>query len=257
MVEAPKLRIFYNQIKKYKNKYIKLITQKDKYMFFHNRFLKNIDYIGKHLWLCFDKGYVRIHFMMYGRIIINKLYKNRKPQISLKIGSDKIHFYSSSIKYYKNEKEMNKNKIGKNIIDISHKLYDKIYHIEYIIKNINKYKNILLCDFLLIQELFPGVGNILKNEALYRCKLNPFSKVKSINKKDIECIINNLHKIVIKMYKLEKYINDTNFSIIWKQVRDNIFKIYLKKTCPLRHKIKIIWCGDKDRKTFYCEKCQK
>ena len=58
------------------------------------------------------------------------------------------------------------------------------------------------------------------------------------------------------MYKLEKHITENNFSIIWKQVRENVFKIYFRKTCPLNHKVNIKWCGNKDRKTYYCDICQ-
>jgi len=257
MVESPKLRIIYNNIKKYKNKRIKLITKKEKYDFLHNKIINNIDFIGKHLWLYFDKGYLRIHFMMYGRITINKIYKNRNPQLSIKIGKDIINFYSSSIKYYKTEKTMLENKIGQNIIDISHKKYDIEYHKNLVISNKEKYNDLLLCDFVLQQELFPGVGNILKNEALYRCRLDPFDKVKNISSENIVCIIDNLHRVVKKMYKLEKHIKEENFSVIWKQVREKVFKIYFRKTCPLNHKVKIKWCGDKDRKTYYCDICQK
>ena len=256
MVEAPKLRIFYNNVKKYNNKKIILIDGNSKYNFFNNKIIKNIDYIGKHLWLYLDNGYVRIHFMMYGRIIINKIYKDKKPQLSLKINNDHVYFYSCSIKYYDTQKEMEENKIGDNKINISHKLYDKSYHKNFILENKEKCKNMLLCDFLLIQDIFPGVGNILKNEALYRCKLNPFAKVKNINKFDIECIVENLYKVSYDMYKLEKNINEKNFSVIWKKVREDIFQIYFKKICPLEHKVKIKWCGEKDRKTYYCETCQ-
>jgi formamidopyrimidine-DNA glycosylase len=257
MVEAPKLRIIYNTLKKYKNSKIKLNIKKDKYLFLENKIIKDIDFIGKHLWLYLDIGYVRIHFMMYGRIIVNKIYKNKAPQLSLIIDKDIINFYSSSIKYYDNEKNMLENKVGENKIDITHKLYNIDYHKKLVNINKTKYNNYLLCDFVLMQELFPGVGNILKNEALYRCKLDPFNKVKNIKKKDINCIIDNLHKVALNMYKLEKNITEDNFSVIWKQVRDNIFHIYFKKMCPSNHKVKIKWCGDKDRKTYYCDICQK
>lgn len=47
----------------------------------------------------------------------------------------------------------------------------------------------LICDALLEQDIFAGVGNIIKNEVLYRVRVHPESKTGKIPKAKIQEII--------------------------------------------------------------------
>jgi endonuclease-8 len=257
MVEAPKIKIYHIKIKKYINKRIKQIkSNKKDYEILIGQIINNIYFIGKHLWFEFNDFYIRIHFVMYGRININKLYKKRKPQLTLYIDKDKIYFYKSSIKII-NKKELKKHVISKQEYDISNDLYSEELHKKFIEKNLIKFRNAYITDFILDQRLFPGVGNILKNEALYQCKIYPELKVKKINIEKIFCIINTLKKVCDKMYIYEKNINENNFSKIFNNVKKKVFKIYHKSICSYcGAKIKLKYLGKTHRRTYYCD-CYK
>ena len=47
-------------------------------------------------------------------------------------------------------------------------------------KEIEKNPEELVCDILLDQNIFTGVGNIIKNEVLFRIRLHPETKIKNI-----------------------------------------------------------------------------
>ena len=46
-----------------------------------------------------------------------------------------------------------------------------------------------VCDALLKQHLFAGVGNIIKNEVLFRTRIQPLSKVGSLPAKKLSELI--------------------------------------------------------------------
>lgn len=54
---------------------------------------------------------------------------------------------------------------------------------------IKKQKGRMLCDVLLDQAVLPGVGNIIKNEALYDSGLHPIVKVCKIFLVAFSCIL--------------------------------------------------------------------
>ncbi len=47
-------------------------------------------------------------------------------------------------------------------------------------EKLKKTPSVLICDTLLEQDIFAGVGNIIKNEILYRVKVHPESKNRKI-----------------------------------------------------------------------------
>src|SRR5205085_10147616 len=58
------------------------------------------------------------------------------------------------------------------------------------IKKLKEKKKTMICDALLDQNIFAGVGNIIKNEVLYRVKVHPESIVEKIPAAKIKSIVN-------------------------------------------------------------------
>jgi len=170
MVEAPKIRIYYNSIKKFIGRKIdRAIYKKPEYGVFEGKIINDIYYIGKRTWIVLKsenlvKTYVRIH--MFGKVIVNEPYRERLPQLQLFIGNDTVYFYVPSIKFF-DESNYLENTIGFQNMDLSHPSYDMTEHIDYVLKNKQDNTDENICDFILDQYLFPGVGNIIKNEGLY------------------------------------------------------------------------------------------
>jgi endonuclease-8 len=104
----------------------------------------------------------------------------------------------------------------------------------------------LACDVLLDQNIFAGVGNIIKNEVLYRIRLHPESKIENIP--------------AAKLSELIKEARNYSFDFLkWKKefVLKKHWLAHTKKTC-LRCSLPIIkkYCGKTKRRTFFCSGCQ-
>mgnify|MGYP000626718044 CR=1 FL=1 len=104
----------------------------------------------------------------------------------------------------------------------------------------------LSCDALLDQNIFSGVGNIIKNEVLFRIKVHPNSKVGNLPDSCIDEMI--------------KEARDYSFDFLkWKKAFElkNHWLVYTKKICP-RCNIPIQRknLGKAKRRTFYCNNCQ-
>ncbi len=113
-------------------------------------------------------------------------------------------------------------------------------------KKLKQIPDKLICDALLEQEIFAGVGNIIKNEILYRVKIHPESLVGKIPTTKINKLIDEARKYSFQFldwkrdYELKKH-----------------WLVYTKKTC-LRCDFPIIrkQTGVKKRRSFICANCQ-
>jgi len=106
--------------------------------------------------------------------------------------------------------------------------------------------NELICDALLEQYIFAGVGNIIKNEILYRVRVHPESILRKI-----------------PTAKINKLIDETrtySFQFLeWKRAFElkKHWLAHTKKIC-LRCNLPIIrkQTGNKKRRSFICTNCQ-
>ncbi|MDB5227293.1 MAG: endonuclease, partial [Bacteroidota bacterium] len=108
-------------------------------------------------------------------------------------------------------------------------------------------KKTLICDALLDQDIFAGVGNIIKNEVLYRVKVHP------------ESVVEKIPAAKIKTLAKESRIYSFEF-LEWKKqyVLRKHWLAHTKKTCE-RCKLPLIkkYTGVNKRRSFFCTNCQK
>ena len=101
-------------------------------------------------------------------------------------------------------------------------------------------------DALLDQNIFSGVGNIIKNEVLYRIKVHPGSLIGALPPRKLTEMIN---EAVVYSYEF----------LAWKReyVLKKNWKVHTKKTCPRDGtKIQKEYLGKTNRRTFFCPSCQ-
>lgn len=260
MVEAPRIRLIYRSIKKFTNYIIKHAagTSYKNLTDLTGYNIKKIWFAGKYFYIGLknnnsDTIILRIHFMMYGKILIDKEHDGSakvKPNLILDLGSNILYFYFSQIKI------VNKDCIKKSIeympLDISHYKYDPNKLFDHVKKAIKSYSDTdtILPDFLLDQDVFPGVGNILQQEALYKCKLSPILTIGDLSDTNIACLINKLHETAMSMYKLDRI--DAPYTDRFK-----LYEIYHRGYCPLGHKTTTKYLGKKNRRTTWCSTCQQ
>jgi endonuclease VIII len=104
----------------------------------------------------------------------------------------------------------------------------------------------LACDALLNQDIFSGVGNIIKNEVLYRVRIHPESLIGKIPQRKLTMMVNEAKNYSFdflkwkKAYELKKH-----------------WLAYNKKIC-LRCNLPIVkrYTGKYPRGSFFCSNCQ-
>src|SRR5437762_1437536 len=121
---------------------------------------------GKHYLLKIDKTILRIHFLLWGSYSINKP-KPRSSTLSMFFDNGEVHFYSSSIK--KIEQPID------SIYDWRVDVMSRKWDAKYVQKLIKAQPKEYLADVLLDQNIFAGVGNIIKNEVLFNLGMYPLT----------------------------------------------------------------------------------
>lgn len=202
--------------------------------------LNGIRTFGKQTYLIFETINVRIHLLMFGSYSVNE---QTKPDKSLRLG---LHFNQGSIFFYTCSIKLVDDDFLKSIPWEADVLSDdwnpKIAKLK-----LKKMSHTMVCDVLLDQDIFAGVGNIIKNEVLFRIGVQP------------ESLVGNLS--AIKLNAMVKEARNYSFDFLeWK--REFILKknwlVHNKKFCPKCDQPLIRkHTGTRHRRSFYCEKHQK
>ena len=193
---------------------------------------------GKHFLIGFDDFTVRIHFLMFGSYLVNDI-KTANVRLGLTFKSGFINFYACHVKIL--EGDIN------DYYDWSADVMNDDWNPRKAESKLKNAPKTLICDALLDQEIFGGVGNIIKNEVLYRVRIHPESEVEKIPTKKLTEIINEA-----RSYSFD-FLN-------WKK-KGEVKKHWLahaKKVCH-RCNLPIIkkYTGVKKRRSYFCERCQK
>jgi endonuclease-8 len=106
--------------------------------------------------------------------------------------------------------------------------------------------NAEIADLLLDQNIFAGVGNIIKNEVLWRVRIHPESKVKNIPPSALKELIAETKKFSLLFYKWRKIFS----------LRKHL-DIYQKSICPrCGANVKREKTGKRNRYSHFCPVCQ-
>jgi endonuclease-8 len=104
----------------------------------------------------------------------------------------------------------------------------------------------LVCDALLNQEIFSGIGNIIKNEVLFKTKVQPLSSVGKIPAAKWDEL---LKELVTYSYQFLEWRKKGEFQRYW--------EAHARKLCP-RDKVPFTkaYLGIDQRRSYYCTQCQ-
>jgi endonuclease-8 len=192
---------------------------------------------GKHFLICFEDFAVRIHFMLFGSYRINEV-KNSRPRLNLQFENSELNFYGCSVRFI--EEDLN------DVYDWTADVLNEQWNPANARKKIKAFPDRLVCDVLLDQYVFAGIGNIIKNEVLFRIKVHPQSKTGKLPPKQLKAL-------------LDEAVNYSFDFLRWKKAFElkKHWLVYTKKICP-RCNTPIIRenLGKTNRRTFYCSNCQ-
>lgn len=134
-----------------------------------NQKIKALCTWGKHFLIVFEDFTVRIHLLMFGSYRINE-QKDVVPRLSLLFqDGEELNFYTCSIKYLEGDINTHYDWTA----DVMSDSWDAAAAREKLRANAFMF----VCDAMLEQDIFSGVGNIIKNEVLFRIRLHPLSLV--------------------------------------------------------------------------------
>jgi endonuclease-8 len=193
---------------------------------------------GKHLLLCFDGFTIRVHFLMFGKYFINSS-KPLKPRLGLKFpAGEELNFYTSAIKIIEEPLD--------EVYDWTADIMNDQWDAGAARIKMRAVPDNLIADVLMDQEIFAGLGNIIKNEVLFRARIHPGSRTGSIPSSGINTILKEVKKYVFE-FLLYKKAN--TLAAHW--------EVYTKKKCPRDDTpIKKEYLGTQQRRCFFCDKCQ-
>src|SRR5450830_1446708 len=194
---------------------------------------------GKHFLIQLPDVALRIHLLMFGSYRINER-KDTAPRLSLGFDDgEELNFYACSVKQIGPDLDSEYDWRG----DIMSDQWDAARAL----KKLRAMPDTLVCDALLDQTVFAGVGNIIKNEVLFRIKIHPESTVGALP--------------ATKLRELVKQARQYSFEFLeWKKayVLKQHWLAHTKRICPrcniAFHKGHL---GKTKRRSFWCERCQK
>lgn len=249
-MEGPSLFLAAQQLQPFAKKRILQISGNSKIGIerLEKQTVKSIFSWGKHLVFQFDSFALRVHFMLFGSfeatvagkpVTGDYKKKARIPRLTLKFSNGHMEMYSCSLKYLE-EKD------AKLTYDFSVNVMSKQWDELQAMKKTLTFPDEQIGDVLLDQEIFAGVGNIIKNEILFMARVNPERKIKDIPKPKLKKLISLTRSFSFQFYEWRK-----------KFVLRKHLLMYRKSACPhCGGKVIRASTGKRKRWSFYCPLCQ-
>lgn len=193
---------------------------------------------GKHFLISFKKFTVKIHFMLFGSYSINEKVERKLTRLGLHFKNGDLYFYACSVQFIEEDIDT--------IYDWSGDVMNEEWSKTKAKKKLKQHPDMLVCDALLDQNIFSGVGNIIKNEVCFRIYVHPESKVGALPSKHTDLLIKEAKNYSFDFLKWKKAF-----------VLKKHWLAHTKKICP-RCDIPFIknYAGKTKRRTFFCTNCQ-
>jgi len=204
------------------------------------RSIKNFKSWGKHFLIEFAKSFsIRIHFLMFGSYRVNER-KETEPRLRLTFeNGEEINFYTTAVSIIDEPLNDRYNWTA----DVMNKEWDPAKAR----KKLKSLHDLNVSDALLDQNIFSGVGKIIKNEVLYRIHIHPESIVGALPPRKLTEMISEARQYSFDFYEWKKEFALKKHWLIFTKRKCRrcdlpAFKEYIGKT---------------QRRTFFCTNCQK
>jgi endonuclease-8 len=181
---------------------------------------------------------IRIHLLMFGSYRIDER-KEAAPRLSLQFDEGELNFYSCSVRLLEGDLD--------ELYDWRTDVMSDAWDPALARKRLRAMPGTLVCDALLDQDVFAGVGNIIKNEVLFRIRVHPLSTLGALPARKLRELVEQA-----RQYSFE--------FLAWKRafVLRKHWLAHNKSICP-RDLVKFhrAYLGKTNRRSFFCELCQR
>lgn len=205
-----------------------------------SRVLRDVRSWGKHFLLDFGTSWVRIHFGLFGSWRIDEDADPRTPRLHLSFSrGQSLAVYACSVKIMDGAVE--------DAYDWSADVMNPAWDAKAARAKLRGQPDALVADALLDQDVFAGVGNIIKNEVLHRIRVDPRSVVGALPSRKLAQLVDQA-----RIYSFD--------FLAWKRdfVLRKHWQVHAKTTCP-RDGTPLSFAkhlGKRHRRAFWCEACQ-
>lgn len=202
---------------------------------------------GKHLVIQFDRFALRTHFLLFGAfeaevdgVSLTGDYKRAyAARLTLDFANGTIRMFNCSVKFLETR---NARADYDFTVDIMSSRWDPVKAFDSVLSM----RGAEIADLLLDQDLFAGVGNIIKNEVLWRAHVHPAAQVRDLSPAELGKVIAQAREFSLLFYKWRKVF----------ALRKHL-DIYQKSICPrCGAHVKRERTGKRNRISHYCPACQ-
>jgi endonuclease VIII len=248
-MEGPSLYLAAHQLKGFRGKTVLSVSGNSKIEKerMRDKKVKNIFSWGKHLVLQFDDFALRTHFLLFGAFeasvnnstLTGNYQRAYTPRLQLDFENGTIKLFNCSVKFLDS-------KNAKASYDFTIDIMSSKWNGDQAFETISSKPEVEIADILLDQEIFAGVGNIIKNEVLWRVRIHPETKVKEMSPAQLMELIAETRRFSHLFYKWRKVF----------LLRKHL-EIYQKSICPrCGSKVKREKTGKRHRISHFCPVCQ-
>ena len=181
---------------------------------------------------------LRVHFMLFGSYRINEQKSWAVPRLGLVFGDGELNLYACSVRFIEVPLDL--------LYDWRSDVMSEHWDSALARKRLRAQPDTLACDALLDQDIFAGVGNIIKNEVLFRIRVHPLSRVGALPPARLRDLVREARQYSFDFYEWKKAY-----------VLRKHWLAHTKRICP-RCDIPFSkgHLGRTMRRSFYCENCQ-
>ncbi|MHB1057666.1 MAG: DNA-formamidopyrimidine glycosylase family protein [Rhodanobacter sp.] len=181
---------------------------------------------------------IRIHLLMFGSYRIDGR-RDMAPRLHLGFDEGELNFYNCSVRLLEGDLDA--------LYDWRGDVMSEHWDPKLARAKLRRMPHVLVCDALLDQTVFAGVGNIIKNEVLFRIRVHPLSTIGALSAYKLRQLVEQA-----RVYAFE--------FLAWKKahVLARHWLVHNRGRCP-RHGIPLqrAYLGKTHRRSFFCLRCQR
>lgn len=202
--------------------------------------LNKLQSCGKHFLMVLDNCTIRIHYLMFGNYYLNSQHPEKKAKLSLHFANGgEWNNYNCAVGILP-ETDMSR------LYDFSTDIMDESWNAVEAERKLKQHPHMQVCDALMNQEIFAGVGNVIKNEVLFRIGVQPESELGALPAEKIAGLLTEARNYSYDFY-------------LWRKegtLRKKYY-VYRRKHCPKCQTLLVKkFTGDLGRSSFYCSNHQ-
>src|SRR6266566_2920919 len=172
---------------------------------FAGKTVKDVFAWGKHLVFQFDIFALRVHFMLWGTFaatvngqsVTGDYRRKGPPRLVLRFSKGEITFWSASLRFVEGPD-------ARIHYDFTADIMSDNWDPKAAFQKVRAFPREEISDVLLDQAIFAGVGNIIKNEVLFRTRTSPFVRVRRISDRQLRAIVADARTFSMRFLELRR-----------------------------------------------------